>query len=169
MDIAIEKKSRVKKCGVCRKQFSTQVASELYCSDECKAEMKRIRAREHVYRSRLIRQRQRREQKEKLRSIRDLSGHAGNAEAIATKIDSIKDSERKVPAFRKPHRKSNNCVGIPRSTSQHKKRVCLKCDKLFDSTGKGNRICASCDRANASVCGRETKYTPERSIFKGDY
>lgn len=29
-----------------------------------------------------------------------------------------------------------------------KKRTCLKCDKLFDSSGPGNRICRRCQRIN---------------------
>jgi hypothetical protein len=29
-----------------------------------------------------------------------------------------------------------------------KKRTCLKCDKLFDSSGWGNRICRRCQRIN---------------------
>ncbi len=29
-----------------------------------------------------------------------------------------------------------------------KKRTCLKCNKLFDSTGPGNRICPRCRQSN---------------------
>ena len=31
---------------------------------------------------------------------------------------------------------------------QAKKRTCLKCNKLFDSTGPGNRICKRCRQIN---------------------
>ncbi len=32
-----------------------------------------------------------------------------------------------------------------------KKRTCLKCGKLFDSTGPGNRICKPCTQVNARI------------------
>jgi len=32
--------------------------------------------------------------------------------------------------------------------TQRKKRTCLKCDQLFDSTGPGNRICRRCQQIN---------------------
>jgi hypothetical protein len=31
---------------------------------------------------------------------------------------------------------------------QTKQRTCLKCNKLFDSTGPGNRICRRCQQVN---------------------
>ena len=38
-----------------------------------------------------------------------------------------------------------------RPRSDRKKRTCLKCGKLFDSTGPGNRICKRCARINARI------------------
>ncbi len=35
-----------------------------------------------------------------------------------------------------------------RPQSDPKKRTCLKCGKLFDSAGPGNRICPRCGRRN---------------------
>ncbi|TWU43994.1 hypothetical protein Q31b_15280 [Novipirellula aureliae] len=32
-------------------------------------------------------------------------------------------------------------------------RVCLKCDKKFDSQGPGNRICRKCHKLNARYAG----------------
>jgi len=41
---------------------------------------------------------------------------------------------------------------------QKKKRTCLKCNRLFNSTGPGNRICKPCQRINA----RLPRYTEEQ-------
>ncbi len=38
-----------------------------------------------------------------------------------------------------------------RPRSDRKKRTCLKCGKLFDSTGPGNRICKRCAQINARI------------------
>lgn len=34
---------------------------------------------------------------------------------------------------------------------QAKRRTCLKCNRLFDSTGPGNRICKRCSQINARL------------------
>lgn len=34
---------------------------------------------------------------------------------------------------------------------QAKQRTCLKCNRLFPSTGPGNRICSKCQRINARL------------------
>lgn len=39
-----------------------------------------------------------------------------------------------------------------------KKRTCLKCNRLFDSMGPGNRICRRCQQINA----RLPRYTEEQ-------
>lgn len=36
-------------------------------------------------------------------------------------------------------------------TTQRKQRTCLKCNRLFDSTGPGNRICRRCQQVNAKL------------------
>ncbi len=38
-------------------------------------------------------------------------------------------------------------------------RVCLKCDKLFNSTGPGNRICGECGRDNVHAYKRDAVKT----------
>lgn len=43
---------------------------------------------------------------------------------------------------------------------EKKKRTCLKCNKLFDSKGPGNRICKRCSEINASL------YLTEQQIQK---
>jgi hypothetical protein len=35
--------------------------------------------------------------------------------------------------------------------TEQKKRTCLKCNQLFDSTGPGNRICRRCQQINARL------------------
>ena len=35
--------------------------------------------------------------------------------------------------------------------AQRKKRMCLKCDRLVDSSGPGNRICRRCQQVNAKL------------------
>ena len=39
-------------------------------------------------------------------------------------------------------------MGVMFQPTRVKQRVCLKCDKSFQSIGPGNRICAKCRRAN---------------------
>lgn len=35
-----------------------------------------------------------------------------------------------------------------------KDRICLKCQKLFESLHIGNRICERCNRQNVAICQR---------------
>lgn len=45
-----------------------------------------------------------------------------------------------------------------------KQRQCMKCRKMFDSTGPGNRICRNCNSANARYVDRiETQVVPSQS------
>ena len=36
-----------------------------------------------------------------------------------------------------------------------KKRICLKCNKLFDSNGPHNRICDNCEKINVKIFNKE--------------
>jgi len=43
-----------------------------------------------------------------------------------------------------------------------KKRTCLKCNRLFDSTGPGNRICRPCRQINDRLPISETQLQKQR-------
>lgn len=43
-----------------------------------------------------------------------------------------------------------------------KKRTCLKCNKHFDSTGPGNRICRPCRQINDRLPISETQLQKQR-------
>ena len=45
---------------------------------------------------------------------------------------------------------------------QTKQRTCLKCNKLFDSAGPGNRICRWCAQANARLSVTEEQLQKQR-------
>jgi hypothetical protein len=42
------------------------------------------------------------------------------------------------------------------------KRQCLKCNKMFDSSGAANRICSKCSRVNASLRVSEAQLARQR-------
>ena len=45
-----------------------------------------------------------------------------------------------------------------------KQRQCLRCNKMFGSTGPGNRICGKCNSANAQFVDRvEAQVVPSQS------
>ena len=163
-------------CDICSKELES-INGRLRCSDECVAESKRRHAKACNKRRAMQNQRTRREQKEKLRMVRELTNRVeADEKCIAEKLldppaRKITSAGVKIPAKRKQNNStSNQCVGIPRCTSQHKKRTCLKCQKKFDSIGKGNRICATCQNQNIGIGGRETKFTPDRrGISFGNY
>ncbi len=43
-----------------------------------------------------------------------------------------------------------------------KKRTCLKCNRLFDSTGPGNRICRPCRQINDRLPVTEAQLQKQR-------
>jgi hypothetical protein len=45
-----------------------------------------------------------------------------------------------------------------------KQRTCLKCRKLFDSAGPGNRICKRCAQINARVRITEEQLRRQRGV-----
>jgi hypothetical protein len=45
-----------------------------------------------------------------------------------------------------------------------KQRTCLKCRKLFDSAGPGNRICKRCGQINARIPITEEQLQKERGV-----
>jgi len=45
-----------------------------------------------------------------------------------------------------------------------KQRSCLKCGKLFDSAGPGNRICKRCAQINARIPINEEQLQKERGV-----
>lgn len=45
-----------------------------------------------------------------------------------------------------------------------KQRTCLKCGKLFDSAGPGNRICKRCAQVNARIPITEEQLQKERGV-----
>ena len=49
-----------------------------------------------------------------------------------------------------------------RPQSDPKKRTCLKCGKLFDSAGPGNRICRRCARRNGRIRVTEDELQKQR-------
>lgn len=50
------------------------------------------------------------------------------------------------------------------------KRICLRCNKKFKSTGPGNRICPNCTSANNKVHSlKEVKDHPRVSKIKHDF
>ncbi len=51
-----------------------------------------------------------------------------------------------------------------RPRSDPKKRTCLKCGKLFDSTGPGNRICKRCAQINGRIRITEEAMQNQRGI-----
>jgi len=150
---------RTRFCKICKAEFQTNRASDCHCGDECRAESKRRHAREASRRKQLISKRHQQE-KQKKKLQRDITSPL-NAKLLSVAI--------KIPTTRKKNSSSSNCVGIPKSTSQRDKRPCLKCQKLFDSEWIGNRVCATCQNQNVSLGGRETKFTPDRGIFRGNY
>lgn len=146
-------------CDICSKEFES-VNGRLRCSDECVAESKRRHAKLCNKRRVMQNQRQRREQKEKLRMIRELSNRVeADEKCIAEKL--LDPPARKIISA---------AVKIP-PNRKHKKRLCLKCQKNFDSIGPGNRVCATCQSQNVSLGGRETKFTPDRrgGVSFGNY
>jgi hypothetical protein len=163
-------------CDICSKQFES-VNGRLRCSDECVAESKRRHAKISNKRRVMQNQRTRREQKEKLRMVRELTNRVeADEKCLVEKL--LDPPTRKItsagveipPKRKKNNSTSNPCVGIPKCTSKHKKRLCLKCQKMFDSIGPGNRVCATCQNQNVSIGGRETKFTPDRrGISFGNY
>lgn len=163
-------------CDICSKEFES-TNGRLRCSDECVAESKRRHAKLTQKRRVMQNQRQRREQKEKLRMVRELTNRVEADEKCLVKklldppAKKITSACVKIQAKRKQNNSTSNpCVGIPRCTSQHKKRTCLKCQKQFDSIGKGNRICSTCQSQNVGLGGRESKFTPDRrGISFGNY
>jgi hypothetical protein len=46
--------------------------------------------------------------------------------------------------------------------TQRKKRTCLKCDRLFDSAGPGNRICRRCQQINDRLPVSEAQLQKQR-------
>lgn len=156
---------RTRKCKICKCEFQTNRASDCHCGDECRAESKRRHAREASKRKQLVSKRHQQE-KQRKKLQREITSRVEReaTERVSTSV------AIKIPPLRKKNNStSNNCVGIPKSISQLAKRICLKCQKKFDSIGKGNRICATCQNSNIALGGRETKFTPERGIFRGNY
>ena len=49
-----------------------------------------------------------------------------------------------------------------KSDVETKKRTCLKCNKPFDSTGPGNRICPPCRRMNDRIPITEEQLQKQR-------
>jgi phage FluMu protein Com len=45
-----------------------------------------------------------------------------------------------------------------------KRRTCLKCNKLFDSAGPGNRICKRCAQINARIYITEEMLQSQRGL-----
>lgn len=45
-----------------------------------------------------------------------------------------------------------------------KQRTCLKCGKLFDSAGPGNRICKRCAQVNARIPITEEELRRQRGV-----
>ena len=51
------------------------------------------------------------------------------------------------------------------SNPKYTKRKCLKCEKLFPSTGPGNRICLQCAQSNSRAID-STKMTVKDPNYK---
>ena len=45
-----------------------------------------------------------------------------------------------------------------------KKRTCLKCNRLFNSTGPGNRICPRCQQINNRIPITEAQLQKQRGV-----
>ena len=142
-----------KQCDICKKSFMS-VNGKLRCSDECVAESKRIAARKAS--SNKQRQRNRVESDEK---------------CIAEKLLDKPVRKHKTPAVMPEKRKrysTNNTPTKPKIVLE--KRDCLRCGKQFDSTGKGNRICVTCNNRNHEASGmREFTVTIGRGMGGGNY
>lgn len=79
--------------------------------------------------------------------------------------------KHKTPAVMPEKRKrysTNNTPTKPKIVLE--KRDCLRCGKQFDSTGKGNRICVTCNNRNHEASGmREFTVTIGRGMGGGNY
>lgn len=158
-------------CRICKSEFQTNRAADCHCGDECRAEAKRRHAKAHRERIKILR-RQREEEKAKKKLHREIKVERESSERVSTSaaVRSETNVSIKITSTPKRNKSTKDYIGIQRPTSQRDKRLCLKCQKLFDSEGKGNRICTKCDNQNVSIGGRESKFTPERrGIRFGNY
>lgn len=49
---------------------------------------------------------------------------------------------------------------------ERKQRTCLKCNRGFDSSGPGNRICRKCSQANAKIPLSEAQLQKQRGVMR---
>ncbi len=160
-----------KQCDICKKSFMS-VNGKLRCSDECVAESKRIAARKASSNKQRQRGAERRIQKERLRMIQELTNRVeADEKCIAEKLLDKPVRKHKTPAVMPEKRKrysTNNTPTKPKIVLE--KRDCLRCGKQFDSTGKGNRICVTCNNRNHEASGmREFTVTIGRGMGGGNY
>lgn len=102
--------------------------------------------------------RRRRDVDNTLKSLLDALQHGGAYEDDG-QIDDLRIHRREVVAGGYVRVRVASCTD-----DLAKPRACLKCDKTFDSSGPGNRICPPCQRSNSRIRIGESELQKQRGL-----